>query len=187
MSRIGKLPIKLPAGVNVEFKDNKIVHVKGPKGRLSQEIKGGFNLSIENNILSIISPSNQQKTLKALHGLYRSLIFNMVKGVTEGYLKTLELVGVGYRAEAKNNIIQLSLGYSHVIYFAVPKELEVKTVTKKGSNPKIILKGIDKQLLGHVSAEIRKLRKPEPYKGKGVRFEGEEIRLKAGKTAAKKA
>lgn len=183
-SRIGKQPIPIPKDVKVEIGENQ-VEVKGPKGSLSQEIRGGVVASIENNAVQL-TLTRVEKNSKAYHGLYRALIANMVKGVTEGYTKTLELVGVGYRAENKGNVLLLNLGYSHPIYFVVPTELKVETVSKRGDKPKIILTGIDKQLIGHVAAELRSLRKPEPYKGKGVRFAGEVIKLKAGKTAAKK-
>ena len=176
-SRIGKQPIPIPQGVEVTIEQD-MVKVKGPKGHLSQHIRSGVEVSLENNQIWI-KPTSTQKNTKAYHGLYRALIFNMVKGVKEGYTKILELVGIGYRVENKGNILLLTLGYSHPVYFTIPLELQVETVTKRGENPKIILKGIDKQLIGHTAAELRRLRRPEPYKGKGIRFEGEMIKLKS--------
>jgi len=185
MSRIGKKPIAIPDGVNITIADdNKSVTVKGPKGELTQNVNPDLMMEVKDGELVIERPSEQKKH-KAMHGLYRSLINNMVEGVTQGYTKELELVGVGYRAEAKGNLLELNLGYSHNIFFMVPEELSVSAETTRGANPKVKLEGIDKQLIGHVAAEIRKLRKIEPYKGKGVRFVGERIRRKAGKTAAK--
>ncbi|MCA6074198.1 50S ribosomal protein L6 [Fulvivirga sedimenti] len=185
MSRIGKKPIKLASGISYTF-DQKSgeVTVKGPKGELSQMIDPSFKLVENEGELTVERPS-EQKRHKAMHGLYRSLINNMVEGVTDGYTKKMELVGVGYKASAQNNVLELSLGYSHNIWLAVPEELSVSAETEKGKNPVITLQGIDKQLVGQVAAKIRSLRKVEPYKGKGIRFVGEQIRRKAGKQAAK--
>lgn len=185
MSRIGKKPIKLTEGVSYSFNQaTGEVSVKGPKGELKQMIDPAFKLVENEGELTVERPS-EQKRHKALHGLYRSLISNMVVGVTEGYTKKLELVGVGYKASAQNNILELSLGYSHNIWMAIPEELSVNAETAKGQNPVITLQGINKQLIGQVAAKIRSLRKVEPYKGKGIRFVGEQIRRKAGKQAAK--
>jgi large subunit ribosomal protein L6 len=185
MSRIGKLPIELPQGVTVNFnKDSHTVSVKGPKGELTQVIDADFTVKQENGELIVERPT-EQKRHKAMHGLYRALIANMIEGVNKGYKHQLELVGVGYKANAQANVLELSLGYSHNIFLAVPKELKVQAVQEKGSNPTIILEGIDKQLIGQVAAKIKSLRKVEPYKGKGIRFTGEHVRRKAGKAAAK--
>ena len=183
MSRIGNKVIKLPAGVTISRSDNNVV-VKGPKGELSQPIDPDFKLEQEGEEVKVLRPT-EQKRHKALHGLYRSLVNNAVVGVSEGYKKQLELVGVGYKATNQGNVLDLSLGYSHNIIFVVPEEIKVTTEMVKGQNPKVILEGIDKQLIGLVAAKLRELRKIEPYKGKGVRFTGEQIRRKAGKTAAK--
>lgn len=185
MSRIGKLPIQLPGGVKVDVSDNNTVKVKGPKGELSQQVDRDITISLEDGVLLVKRPS-EQKRHKALHGLYRSLIQNMVKGVTEGFRIEQELVGVGYRASNQGNVLDLVLGYSHHFVFQLPPEVKVTTETVKGKNPKIILESIDKQLLGQVAAKIRSLRAPEPYKGKGIRYAGEVLRRKAGKAAAKK-
>lgn len=185
MSRIGKLPIEVPNGVKVDIGDNNTVKVIGPKGELSQRVDRDITVSLEEGLLLVKRPS-EQKRHKALHGLYRSLIQNMVKGVTEGFRVEQELVGVGYRATNQGNVLDLVLGYSHHFVFQLPPEVKVTTETVKGKNPKIILESIDKQLLGQVAAKIRSLRAPEPYKGKGIRYVGEEIRRKAGKAAAKK-
>ncbi|KEO75027.1 50S ribosomal protein L6 [Anditalea andensis] len=185
MSRIGKKPINIPAGVTVDVSAHNVVTVKGPKGTLSQEIHPDMTLKVENNELTVTRPT-ESKRHKSFHGLYRSLINNMVVGVTEGYKKDLELVGVGYKATNQGQVLELALGYSHSIYFALPDEISIKTETPKGKNPLITLEGIDKELIGQVAAKIKSLRKVEPYKGKGVRFVGEQIRRKAGKTAAKK-
>lgn len=184
MSRIGKAIIKLPSGVDVKINNSNQVTIKGPKGELTQDVDMDIKIQVEDGILSVHRPT-EQKRHKAMHGLYRSLLSNMVVGVTQGYTKKQELVGVGYKAANDGNILDLTLGYSHHIYFEVPKELSVKTVTEKGKNPQIILEGTDKQLIGQVAAKIRSLRSPEPYKGKGIRFEGEVLRRKAGKTASK--
>jgi large subunit ribosomal protein L6 len=183
MSRIGKLPIKIPAGVTITIKD-AIVTVKGPKGELVQPINPNFKLSIEDGVLTLTRPS-EERTDRAQHGLYRSLINNMVIGVSEGYKKTLELVGVGYRVSNTGQILDLSLGYTHNILFQLPSEVKVETKTERNKNPLIILESVDKQLIGQVCAKIRSFRKPEPYKGKGVKFAGEVIRRKSGKSASK--
>jgi large subunit ribosomal protein L6 len=183
MSRIGKKIITIPSGVTVNFAKSK-VSVKGPKGELHQDIDPDFNLKQENNEITVERPT-EQKRHKSLHGLYRALIANMVEGVSKGYRHQLELVGVGYKANAQSNILELSLGYSHNVFLAVPSEIKVQTVQEKGQNPTIILEGIDKQLIGQVAAKIKSLRKVEPYKGKGIRFTGEFVRRKAGKAAAK--
>ncbi|MBK3518761.1 50S ribosomal protein L6 [Carboxylicivirga marina] len=181
MSRIGKAPVSIPSGVNVTVKDNTVT-VKGPKGELSQVIHPEMEVKVEDGQLTIVRP-NEEKETRAQHGLYRSLINNMVVGVSEGYKKELELVGVGYRATNQGQLLDLALGYSHPIQLMLPKEIKVEAVTDRKSNPIITLESADKQLLGQVCAKIRSLRKPEPYKGKGVRFKGEEIRRKAGKSA----
>lgn len=183
MSRIGKLPIKLPEGVSITLNDNEVT-VKGPKGELKQKVDPDMKLSLEDGVLSIKRPT-EQKRHKALHGLYRALINNCVVGVSQGFEKKLELVGVGYKAAVQNNIAELNLGYSHSIFFAVPEEVEVTAVTEKGKNPVITLTSIDKELIGQVAAKMKSLRPVEPYKGKGIRFVGEQVRRKAGKTAAK--
>ena len=184
MSRIGKAPITLPKGVEVKVSNGNVVSVKGPKGELHQEVDKDISINVEGDTLSVTRPT-EQKRHKALHGLYRALLSNMVKGVTDGYTVRQELVGVGYKAASDGNILDLTLGYSHHIYFEIPKELKVKTEQEKGKNPIITLEGCDKQLIGQVAAKIRSLRKPEPYKGKGIRFVNEVLRRKAGKTAAK--
>jgi len=184
MSRIGKLPIALPAGVQISIDDANLVTVKGPRGELNQKIDKDLEIVLENGTVEVKRPTDQKRH-KAMHGLYRSLINNMVLGVFEGYKKQLELVGVGYRASNRGQLLELALGYSHPIYFFVPFEVKIVTETVKGKNPIITLESNDKQLLGQVCAKIRAFRKPEPYKGKGVRFVGEEIRRKAGKAAGK--
>ena len=184
MSRIGKQPVVVPAGVTVTIsKDNQLV-VKGPKGELKQEVDRDITIEIKDGQVNFSRPTDQIRH-RALHGLYRSLVDNMVKGVTEGFKKNLELVGVGFKASNQGNLLDLSLGYSHNIVFEIPKELSVKTAQEKGDNPKIYLEGIDKQLIGQVAAKLRGLRKPEPYKGKGVKYVGEAVRRKAGKAAGK--
>ena len=182
MSRVGKSPIALPAGVSIDVSKGNLVTVKGPKGELQQQIDPDLSIKVEEGEL-VVSRPTEQKRHKAMHGLYRALINNMVVGVTSGYVKELELVGVGYRANNTGNLLELSLGYSHPIMFYVPDEVKVETISEKGKNPVVRLEGIDKQLVGQVAAKIRAFRKPEPYKGKGVRYLGEEIRRKAGKTA----
>ena len=164
MSRIGKKPIAIPAGVTVTVKDS-VVTVKGPKGELSQEVDRDITVTVEASEIIVARPTEQIRH-RAMHGLYRSLIANLVKGVTEGYKKELELVGVGFKAANQGNLLDLALGYSHNIVFEIPKELKVSTTTEKGQNPKIFLEGSDKQLIGAVAAKLRSLRKPEPYKGK---------------------
>ena len=183
MSRIGKLPIELPEGVTVQVSDDNIVTVKGPKGELSQKVNPDITLKQEDNKIIVMRPS-EQKDHRSMHGLYRSLINNMVIGVSKGYEKKLELVGVGFRAETKGQILELSLGYSHDIIFELPPEVKVEAVTQRRSNPVITLNSIDKQLIGHIASKIRSLRKPEPYKGKGVKYVGEQLRRKAGKSAS---
>ena len=183
MSRIGKKPINIPEKVTLDIKDTT-VSVKGPKGTLSQEVDSSITLSVEDATLTLTRKSDS-KDHKSLHGLYRSLISNMIEGVTTGYKKELELVGVGYKAVSTGNILELNLGYSHPIFMALPEEVKVSAETVKGKNPIVTLESIDKQLIGQVAAKLRSLRKIEPYKGKGVRFVGEQIRRKAGKTAAK--
>ncbi|MBO7255436.1 MAG: 50S ribosomal protein L6 [Paludibacteraceae bacterium] len=184
MSRIGKLPISIPASVTIAV-DNNVVTVKGPKGELSQEISPLISLEIENGTCVLTRPNDEKQT-RSLHGLYRALINNMVVGVSEGYKKTLELVGVGYRVSNNGQIIEFSLGYTHNIFLQLPKEVKVETKSERNQNPLVILESYDKQLLGQVCAKIRSFRKPEPYKGKGVKFVGEIIRRKAGKSASSK-
>ncbi len=184
MSRIGTQLIKLPAGVTLKGPEEDIIQVQGPKGTLTQYIHPTITITVNDGLVSL-QRRNNQKTNKSLHGLYKALLNNMVIGVSEGFKKTLELVGVGYKASVQNNVLELNLGYSHIIYFAVPPEIKVEAETPKGKNPLIHLEGIEKQLLGQVAAKIRSFRKVEPYKGKGIRFLGEEIRRKAGKTASK--
>ena len=183
MSRIGKKPIAIPAGVIVTVKDS-VVTVKGPKGELSQEVDRDIEVKVEGAEIIVARPTEQIRH-RAMHGLYRSLIANLVKGVTDGYKKELELVGVGFKAANQGNLLDLALGYSHNIIFEIPKELKVSTTTEKGQNPKIFLEGSDKQLIGAVAAKLRSLRKPEPYKGKGVKYSDEIVRRKAGKAAGK--
>ncbi|MDM8004122.1 MAG: 50S ribosomal protein L6 [Bacteroidota bacterium] len=182
MSRIGKLPVNLPSGVTITVSDDNVVSVKGPLGTLSQKVDSDIKVEVENNTI-ILSRPNDEKRVKSLHGLYRALIANMVVGVSKGYRKDLELVGVGYRAEANGQRLEMSLGYSHDIIMELPQEVKVETKTEKRSNPVITLSSIDKQLIGHVAAKIRSLRPPEPYKGKGIKFVGEQLRRKAGKSA----
>jgi large subunit ribosomal protein L6 len=183
MSRIGKKIINLPEGVSVTATPGNVI-VKGPKGELSQTMDTDMGVDIDGAILTVSRPT-EQKRHKALHGLYRSLISNMVVGVSEGYKIELELVGVGYKAVCTNNVLELSLGYSHQIFFALPAEVKGTAVMEKGKSPMITLESIDNQLLGQVAAKVRELRKVEPYKGNGVRFKGEQVRRKEGKTAAK--
>ncbi len=185
MSRIGRLPIQLPKGVTIAFTDSDhVVTVKGPKGELKQVIDADFKIVSENNEVVVERPT-EQKRHKAMHGLYRSLIANMVEGVSNGYKRQLELIGVGYKASAQGNVLDLSLGFSHSVIMGIPSELKVVATQEKGQNPLITLEGIDKQLIGQVAAKIKSLRSVEPYKGKGIRFVGEFVRRKAGKTAAK--
>lgn len=184
MSRIGKSPISIPSGVDVNFKDG-FVTVKGSLGTLNQEINPEITVSIEGSVIQVNRPTDGKKH-RELHGLYRSLINNMILGVSNGFRKELELVGVGYRATATGQLLELSLGYSHVIMIELPLEVKVEALAEKGKTPKIILSSFDKQLIGMIAAKIRSFRKPEPYKGKGVKFVGEIIRRKAGKSASKK-
>jgi large subunit ribosomal protein L6 len=184
MSRIGKKPVTIPAGVTITVSKESEITVKGPKGELKQLIDRDIIVTIKESEVVFERPTDQIRH-RAMHGLYRALVSNMVKGVTEGIKRELELVGVGFKAANTGNILDLALGYSHNIIFEVPKELKVATVTEKGQNPKILLEGIDKQLIGQVAAKLRSLRKPEPYKGKGVKYAGEILRRKAGKAAGK--
>ena len=183
MSRIGKLPIHVPAGVTVTIKDS-VVTVKGPKGELVQAVNPAIEVSFEAGVLTLTRPT-ESKEHRAMHGLYRSLINNMVLGVSEGYKKELELVGVGYRVSNAGQLLDLSLGFTHNIYLQLPAEIKVETKSERNKNPLIILESADKQLLGQVCAKIRSLRMPETYKGKGIKFVGEEIRRKSGKSAGK--
>ena len=183
MSRIGKLPIPIPAGVTVEVSDTNLVTVKGKLGVLYQQVDPKIMVKVDGSNL-LISRSSDERDDRSKHGLYRSLLSNMVKGVSEGYTIVQELVGVGYKATAKDQLLELSLGYSHNLVIELPKEISVETTAERGKNNTIILKSIDKQLIGQVAAKIRSLRKPEPYKGKGIRFLGEEIKKKAGKSAS---
>ena len=184
MSRIGKLPITFPAGVSITLGDNQIVTVKGPKGELKQQISENVNIEIKDNEI-VVGREDESKESRSMHGLYRSLLNNMVIGVSEGFRKELELVGVGYRVSNVGQILELSLGFSHNIFLQLPEEIKVETKMERNKNPLILLESYDKQLLGQVCAKIRSFRKPEPYKGKGVRFVGEEVRRKSGKTASK--
>lgn len=184
MSRIGKNPVPITSGVNITVGADNVITVKGPKGELKQTIDRDIKVEVKDNAVQFSRPTDQIRH-KAMHGLYRSLVNNMVKGVTEGYSKKLELVGVGYKATNQGNLLDLSLGFSHNIIFEIPKELKVTTAQEKGQNPMITLESIDKQLLGQVAAKLRSLRKPEPYKGKGVKFADEILRRKAGKAAGK--
>jgi large subunit ribosomal protein L6 len=185
MSRIGKLPIPLPDGVKIEVSDTNFVTVKGKLGMLTQQVDPKITIKVENGNIQVMRNSEAQDD-RSKHGLYRSLLFNMVKGVSEGYTIVQELVGVGYKASAKDQLLELSLGYSHNIVMELPIEIKVETTAERGKSNSIILKSNDKQLIGQVAAKIRSLRKPEPYKGKGIRFAGEEIKKKAGKSAASK-
>ena len=184
MSRIGKAPIEIPAGVTVKI-DNNVVTVKGPKGELKQEVNHELEVKVEDNHIVLTRPSDDRGH-RAQHGLYRALIHNMVVGVSTGYRKEMELVGVGYRAAATGQVLELSLGFSHAIYIKLPAEVKVEAKSERNKNPLIILESGDKQLLGQVCAKIRSLRKPEPYKGKGIKFVGEVIRRKSGKSAGAK-
>src|SRR6476620_11833807 len=184
MSRIGKAPVAVPSGVTVSVGNDNIVTVKGPKGELKQPIDRDIKVEVKDGQIVVTRPTDQIRH-RALHGLSRALVANLVKGVTDGYTKKLELVGVGYKAANSGNVLDLALGYSHNIIFEVPKELKVSTAQEKGKNPEITIEGIDNHLLGQVCAKLRSLRKPEPYKGKGVRFSGEVVRKKAGKAAGK--
>ncbi|MGN1265554.1 MAG: 50S ribosomal protein L6 [Muribaculaceae bacterium] len=184
MSRIGKLPIVLPAKVEVSIKDD-VITVKGPKGELSQKLNPALTVKVEDGHIVVERP-NDEREMRAQHGLYRSLIHNMVVGVSEGYKKEMELVGVGYRATATGQVLELALGYSHAIYLRLPAEVKVEAKTERNKNPLITLESCDKQLIGQICAKIRTFRKPEPYKGKGIKFVGEVIRRKSGKSASAK-
>lgn len=184
MSRIGKLPISLPKGVEIKVSDKNVVTVKGPKGELQRTLDPAISVTVDGGVVTLTRPT-EQKRHKALHGLYRSLLSNMVNGVSAGYKTEQELVGVGYRAAAKGQQLELTLGYSHNVIFELPQEIKVVTTAEKGQNPKIIMECADNELLGLVAAKIRSLRKPEPYKGKGIKFSGEVLRRKAGKSAGK--
>ena len=183
MSRIGKLPISIPAKVTVTQKDN-VITVKGPKGELSQEVNPAIKIEVNGDELTVSRPNDEREN-RALHGLYRSLINNMVVGVSEGYKKELELVGVGYRVSNTGNLLDFALGFTHNIYLQLPPEIKVETKAERNKNPLIILESTDKQLIGQVCAKIRSFRKIEPYKGKGIRFVGEVVRRKSGKSASK--
>ncbi len=185
MSRIGKMPISLPAKVEISVASDNTVTVKGPKGSLSQKIDPDISVSMEDGKVVVTRPT-EQKRHKAMHGLYRALLNNMVVGVSEGYTREMEIIGVGFRVENQGNLVTFSIGYSHPIVFSIPQEIKVTTGMEKGSPPFIRLEGIDKELLGQVCAKIRSFRKPEPYKGKGIIYKGEIIRRKAGKTAGSK-
>lgn len=184
MSRIGKAPINIPSNVEISVGQNNVVKVKGPKGELYEKVDKDMIIKIEDGILTVERPT-EQKRHKAMHGLYRSLLANMIEGVSNGYKKQLELVGVGYKATATGNLLELSVGYSHPIVVQFPDEIKVSAAMEKGKNPIVVMESNDRQLLGQVAAKIRSLRKPEPYKGKGVRYSDEFIRRKAGKSAAK--
>jgi large subunit ribosomal protein L6 len=184
MSRIGKAPIQLPEGVSIDVSKGNLVTVKGGKGTLTQQVDPDIKLNIEDGVLTLVRPTDSIRH-RSFHGLYRSLINNMVTGVSKGFEKELELVGVGFRGTSTGNLLELNLGFSHPIYFYIPDELTVETTAEKGKNPTIKLAGIDKQLLGQVAAKIRAFRKPEPYKGKGVKYKGELIRRKVGKSGGK--
>lgn len=184
MSRIGKLPIVLPKGVEVKIQPNHVISVKGPKGHLTEKFDPEMQIELVDGKLYIKRPTDQKRH-KALHGLYRALLANMVKGVSEGFTKEIELIGVGFRASATGQLLELSVGYSHPVVILLPTEVKVTASTEKGKNPIIKLECADKQLLGQVAAKIRSIRKPEPYKGKGIRYVNEYVRRKAGKTAAK--
>ena len=184
MSRIGLAPIEIPAGIEITISDKNLVSVKGPKGELHQSVDSNITVKKEENSI-VLERHSEQKDHKAKHGLYRSLINNMIIGVTEGFKKDLELVGVGYRAANRGQILELSLGFSHPIVMEIASEVTVTTASERGKNPRVTLESYDKQLIGQVAAKIKSMRKPEPYKGKGVRFVGEFIRRKAGKSASK--
>jgi large subunit ribosomal protein L6 len=184
MSRIGKAPISLPSGVEINVSKGNLITVKGPKGELTQQIDPEMEIAVEDGEINVKRPT-EQKRHRAMHGLSRSLVANMITGVTDGFVKELELVGVGYRATNTGQLLELTIGYSHPIMFALPDEVKVSTAMEKGKAPTVRLESHDKQLLGEVANKIRSYRKPEPYKGKGIRFAGEEIRRKAGKSASK--
>lgn len=184
MSRIGKLPIELPSGVTVDIKDN-VVTVKGPKGELKQVINPSLKVAVNDGVLTVTRPDDSKES-RAQHGLYRALLNNMVVGVSTGYKKQMEIVGVGFKATSNGQVLELALGYSHAIYLKLPPEVKVEAKSERNKNPLITLESADKQLLGQICAKIRSFRKPEPYKGKGIKFVGEVIRRKSGKTAAAK-
>ncbi len=184
MSRIGNNPISIPSGVTISVDKSNVVKVKGPKGELTQAVNSDLEIKIEDGTLTVARPTDQKRH-RAMHGLYRTLVNNMVEGVTNGYEKKMQVVGVGYRAEAQGNKLTLALGFSHPVVMFLPQEVQVETESARGKDPIITLKSIDKQLIGQIAAKIRGLRPPEPYKGKGIRFVGEEIRRKAGKAAGK--
>jgi large subunit ribosomal protein L6 len=184
MSRIGKLPVNLPAGVTVTVSPDNVVSVKGPLGQLSQKVDRDIEVKVEDGVLTVTRPTDQPRH-RSMHGLYRALINNMVVGVSKGYEIKQELVGVGFKAEVQGNVLQMSLGYSHDTWIMLPDEVKAEAVTDRKANPIITLKSADKQLIGQVAAKIRSLRKPEPYKGKGIKFVGEQLRRKAGKSAGK--
>jgi large subunit ribosomal protein L6 len=183
MSRIGKLPISIPAGVTITVQDT-VVTVKGPKGVLTQDINPNITVTVEGGVCTV-SRQDDEKQNRSFHGLYRSLIQNMVTGVSEGYKKTMELVGVGYRVSNQGQVLEFALGYTHNIFMSLPSEIKIETKSERNQNPIVILESCDKQLIGQVCAKIRSFRKPEPYKGKGVKFQGEVLRRKAGKSAGK--
>ena len=185
MSRIGKLPITVPDGVKVEISKDNLVTVKGKLGELSQSVHPDIKVELKDGELTVSRPTDQREH-RSMHGLYRSLLANMVKGVSEGFTIQQELVGVGYKAQVSGQVLELSLGFSHNVVFEFPEEIQVEALTERGKNPIITLKSFDKQLLGQVAAKLRSYRKPEPYKGKGIRFVGEQLRKKAGKAAAEK-
>lgn len=185
MSRIGKQPIAIPSGVQITVSDTNLVTIKGKRGQLVQQVDPDIIIKVEGTELLVQRPSDQQRH-RALHGLYRSLLANMVTGVSDGFTVVQELVGVGYKAAATGQILELSLGYSHNIVFELPQEIQITTVTERSKNPTITMVSHDKQLLGQVAAKIRSLRKPEPYKGKGIKFQGEILKRKAGKSASDK-
>jgi large subunit ribosomal protein L6 len=185
MSRIGKLPIAVPSGVTITVSEKNLVTVKGNRGELKQQVDPDIIVKVENNQLVVERPTDQQRH-RSMHGLYRSLLFNMVKGVSEGFTVNQELVGVGYKAAVVGQTLELALGYSHNFFFELPAEIQVSAVTERGKNPIITMVSHDKQLIGQVAAKIRSLRKPEPYKGKGIKFVGEELKRKAGKSASDK-
>lgn len=184
MSRIGLNPISVPAGVTIDVSKGNMVTVKGPKGELKQQLNPDMSFEIEDGTVNVARPSDQKRH-KSMHGLTRSLLNNMVEGVSTGFVKEMELVGVGYRVANTGNLLELTVGYSHPIYFYIPDEIKLETAMEKGKPPSIKLESTDKQLIGQIAAKIRSFRKPEPYKGKGIKFKGEVLRRKAGKTAAK--
>jgi len=185
MSRIGKLPIQLPKGVEVSVADNNLLTIKGTKGQLQQKVDRDIEVKVDGGVLTVSRPTDQKRH-KALHGLYRALINNMVIGVSEGFVKELDVVGVGFRANSQGQLLELAIGYSHPVMILLPEEIKVSTVSEKGQAPRIKLESFDKQLIGQVAAKIRSLRKPEPYKGKGIKYAGEILRRKAGKSTGKK-